>query len=278
MTAITAIPLFINIFRFFSLVPPILNKTNTTQSMGFIIWFIINILFVVTELTLLYFYRNHLFHSGSLVGYLCDLSQVLVPIFTHLTILLETIYKRKTHNSMWTMIEQIDNICSLLTTKDMHFHKRILINLIYFILFGALAELCIIFSVYRDYQNFARGWYFRIWSLHAIRFGMLQLIFYIEWINGRLDIIAGELKRISAENRKITGIYVLKELYLELWRFKMYCNYRFNWSILMAMLYSFVGMVASMYFIIARFYFNQMDLIVGEQIICDYYIIVLVFE
>ncbi len=106
-------------------------------------------------------------------------------------------------------------------------------------------------------EPFLRSWYLRLWSLYMIRFGLMQFIFYLNWIGCYMRVIRMGL--INAQNGEVKLLNELQSLHSDIWLISARLNKRFSWSILAIMINLFITIIISFYWIVARLYFNKFD-------------------
>lgn len=257
---------FIGFFQFFSLMPPVFGGQDQKSTwfnrtiIQFYLWAFVHFLFILIECSLIYSYFGVTFHTSSSIGALLDMLQVFAPIFNHFVMLLECVCKPKENHQMWQLMSEIDSISSALNIQGYRFVSAIIRNGIVTLLFGIISEFAVVMAIYRDFEAFARSWYFRIWSLNVVRIGLLELILNLEWIANQLDVISVELSEIVARRKKTIDLCLLKELHAKVWLFAVYFNDRFNWSIFMLLINLFVCITVGLYWVITRVYFNRWDL------------------
>lgn len=253
---------FIQLFQLFSLLPP--NKLQTTpfnfKYFCFIFWSIINIGIALLELTLIYVYKHETFHQTSVIGEILDIIQVFAPIFTHLIMIAETLTKVKLTNEMWQLMSEIEVEFSVLCIKNFTFMKRFILKFILCIILGVTSEIAVIASIYQDFEAFTRSWYFRIWSINIVRFGIMEIILYTEWIGTQMDSIAFGLETVAAKKKASVELYLIKNVHSKLWLFSDKYNRRFRWSILMMMINFSICITIGLYWVITRISFSVYDL------------------
>lgn len=271
---------FIGFFQFFSLLPPIFKSSQKPKwcnraNLQFYAWSGINFLLILTECFLIYSYFGITFHASSSIGALLDMLQVFAPICNHFVMLLECVCKSQENHQMWQLMLEIDTISSALNVQGYRFVSSFVRNGLVTLLFGVISELAIVMAIYRDFEAFARSWYFRIWSLNVVRIGLLELILYLEWIANQLEVISFQLNEIVHGRKKSIELCLLKELHGKIWLYARHFNERFNWSILMLLINFFVCITVGLYWVITRVYFNRWDLMFRKSI--SYYIVVYLF-
>ncbi len=114
-------------------------------------------------------------------------------------------------------------------------------------------------------EAFLRSWYLRLWSLYMIRFGLMQFIFYVNWIGCYMNVI--RIGLINAQNGEVKFINELQSLHSDIWLFSERLNKRFSWSILAIMINLFITIIISFYWIVARLYFHVYDRLFASSFI-----------
>lgn len=261
------ISVFIWIFQFCSFLSPI-SKTNFwLKNVSFALWSLAHLGFAILELTFIYIYHNDTFHDGSEIGKILDIVQVILPISAHMIFLLETIFNWNIQFEMWELIKTVEKRTELIRVKKDSFLKTFLIEVSTLAFVGMVTEAVILASIITD-ESFARSWYLRLWSLYMIRFAMMQLIFYVEWIRCHINVIRKGLVNATNDECNVKLLHELKILYSDLWLFSLRFNKRFAWSILALMIHLFITIVICLYWIVARLYFNVLDVLLASIFIC----------
>lgn len=259
--------LFIWIFQFSSFLSPIASSRFLLKNVSFVLWSLVHFGFAVIELSIIYIYQNDTFHSGSIIGTILDVIQVILPISAHIIFIWETIFNWSAQFSMWAIIKAVEERTRLLGVKKGNFLKTFLIEIFTVAFVGMITEATIVASIITD-ESFARSWYVRLWSLYMIRFGIMQLIFYMEWIRCHMNVINNILTNSNGDESKVKILSDMKMMYLDIWSFSVHFNKRFSWSILALMIHLFITILISLYWIVARLYFGELDAIFASTIIC----------
>lgn len=245
--------LFRKSLRLLSLSPP----TSTQSScLFFILLGFVNIGLVFIELGAIYIYHNGVFHSTSSINEFIDIVQVILPIFSHLAILIESLANRGLHQSLQHLMNEIPN-----STNSVH--PSMMLKAIVILVLGISTELAVIASIYKTFFSFARSWYFRVWSLNVMRFQVIQLIGYVEWQSHHWEGVAKELEG-SREINEIRHLCALQKRCLDLWKFNRDFNRMFSWSIFILVTNYFVCGTIGLYWVVLRFYFACWDLLFGK--------------
>lgn len=261
------IPVFIWIFHFSSFLSPISKNRFLLKNISFILWSLSHFGLVVLELSLIYVHQNDTFHQGSIIGRILDIIQVILPIAAHTVFIFETIFNWNIQFEMWECIRNVEKRIKLIGIKKRNFLKTYLIEISTFAFVGMVTEAVIIASIIND-ESFARSWYLRLWSLYMIRFAIMQLIFYVEWIGCHVNVIREGLHSTTNDKCEVNMLNELKSLYSDIWLFSIRFNKRFSWSILMLMIHLFITIIISFYWIVARLYFHVYGALLASVFIC----------
>lgn len=261
------IPIFIWIFQFCSLLSPINKNGLLLKNISFALWSLAHFGFAILELTLIYVHQNDTFHSGSNIGRILDIVQVILPITAHIVLIIETTFNWNTQFEMWECIKTVEERTKLIGIKKRSFLKSYLIEISTLAFVGMVTEAVILASIISD-DSFARSWYLRLWSLYMIRFGMMQLIFYVEWIGCHINVIKEGLHNAKNDECEVNLLHELKRLYADIWLFSVRFNKRFSWSILALMIHLFITIIISFYWIVARLYFHEYGALLASSFIC----------
>lgn len=258
---------FIWLFQFCSFLIPISENKFPLKNISFYAWSLAHLGITMLELIMIYVYQNETFHQGSTIGKILDIVQVILPITTHLVLIVETILNWKIQLEMWQCIQSIKKRTKLIGIKTKSFLKTYLIEISTLAFVGMVTEAVIIASIIDD-DSFVRSWYLRLWSLYMIRFGLMQLIFYVEWIAHYMKVIRMGLHHNSQNDKSDANLLnELKNLHLDIWLFSERFNQRFCWSILMLMIHLFITIIISFYWIVARLYFQRYEAILASSFI-----------
>lgn len=259
---------FIWCFQFCSFLVPISDHGFTLKNVMYWLWSCMHFGLIVLELAIVYLFRNRLFHSGSTIGKIVDVFQVTLPITAHLVLILETMFNWNHQFEMWQTMKSIEKRTEQIGLKRKNFLKAYLIEISTLALVGMVTEAIIITSIVED-ENFARSWYVRVYSLYMIRFGLMQLIFYFEWMGCYINVITMALLNVEANGQsKVKLLNELKTLYSDIWLFSVTLNKRFSWSILVLMVHLFITIICAFYYVVTRFYFHEYSLLGTSSIIC----------
>lgn len=260
------IPVFIWIFQFCSFLSPI-SKNGLLKNASFVIWSLAHFGFAIVELTLIYVHQNDTFHNTSKIGRILDIVQVISPITAHIVFILETTFNWNTQFEMWECIKTVEKRTKLIGIKKRSFLKSFLIEISTMAFIGMVTEAVILASIIND-DSFARSWYLRLWSLYMIRFAMMQLIFYVEWIGCHINVIREGLHNAMNDKFEVNLLYELKNLHSDIWWFSDRFNKRFSWSILVLMIHLFITIIISFYWVVARLYFHVYSALLASSFIC----------
>lgn len=260
--------IFIWIFQFCSFLIPI-SETNKfpLKNITFILWFFTHFGFALLELTLIYVHKNETFHNGSTIGWILDVVQVILPITAHIVLHMETIFNWNRQIEMWQCIKSVEKRAKLIGIKTKTFLKTYLIEISILAFVGMVTEAVIIASIADD-DTFVRSWYLRLWSLYMIRFGLMQLIFYVEWMGCYTNVIRMALQNVGNSKSEVKLLNELKSLYSSVWLFSVQFNKRFSWSILVLMIHLFITIIISFYWVVARLYFRVYSALLASSFIC----------
>lgn len=263
------IPVFIWIFQFCSFLTPISSDKFLLKNISFVLWFLTHFGIALLELTLIYVHQNETFHSGSTIGTILDIIQVILPITAHIVLIVETIFNWNVQVKMWECIKSIEKRTRLIGgIEKTSFLKTYLIEISTLAFVGMVTEAVIIASIISD-DSFVRSWYLRLWSLYMLRFGIMQLIFYVEWIKCQIVTIRKGVHNASTKDvGEVKLLYELKNLYADVWLFSVRFNKRFSWSILVLMIHLFITIIISFYWIVARLYFHVYTALLASSFIC----------
>lgn len=261
------IPVFIWIFQFCSILTPISNNKFLLKNISFVLWFVAHFGLALLELSLIYAHQNETFHSGSNIGRILDIVQVILPIATHLVLIVETIFNWNTQLEMWQCIQSVEKRTKLIGIEINSFMKTYLIEISTLAFVGMVTE-AIVIALITDDESFVRSWYYRLWSLYMIRFGIMQLIFYLEWIKCQIIVIREGLHTAKNGIDKLKLLYELKNLYSDIWLFSVRFNKRFSWSILALTVHLFITIIITFYWIVARLYFHVYSALLASSFIC----------
>lgn len=117
-------------------------------------------------------------------------------------------------------------------------------------------------------ESFARSWYLRLWSLYMLRFGIMQLIFYVDWMGYHMNLIRKGLLTVKNDKSEVLLLSEFKKNYSDIWLFSIRFNNRFSWSILALMIHLFITIVICFYWIVARLYFHVYSALLASSFIC----------
>lgn len=261
------INVFIRIFQFCSFLIPIGGDAFRLKNISFIVWSMVHFGVTLLELIMIYVYQDETFHHGSSIGRILDIIQVVLPISAHIVLVLETIFNWDTQCKMWQCIQSAEKRTKLIGIKTKSFLKTYLIEISTLAFVGMVTEAVIIASIIDD-ESFVRSWYLRLWSLYMIRFGLMQLIFYVEWMAHYMKVIEMGLQHNSQDDKyDLKMMRELKSLYLDIWMFSERFNKRFCWSILMLTIHLFITIIITFYWIVARLYFHVYSALLASSFI-----------
>lgn len=137
------ISIFIWIFQFCSFLSPISKTRFFLKNISFVLWFFIHLWFAVLELTLIYVHQNETFHSGSNIGKILDIVQVILPISVHIIFILETI-NWNIQCEMWEVIKTVEKRTNLIGIKKDSFLRTYLIEISTLAFVGMVTEAVIL--------------------------------------------------------------------------------------------------------------------------------------
>lgn len=260
------ISVFIWIFQFCSFLTPISQNGNLLKNISFVFWFYAQLSLGILELTLIYIHQNETFHNGSNIGRILDIVQVILPISAHMLLIIETIFNWNIQFEMWECIKSVEKRTKLIGVDKRNFLKTYLIEISVLTFVGMVTEVVIVVLISDD-GSFVRSWYFRLWSLYMLRFGLMQLIFYVNWIGCQLDVISEGVLNIEHDKCDVK-LKELKSLYSDIWLFSVQLNKRFSWTILVLMIHLFITIIISFYWIVARLYFHVYSALLASSLIC----------
>lgn len=101
-----------------------------------------------------------------------------------------------------------------------------------------------------------------------LRFGVMQLIFYVDWMGCHMNVIRKGLIKVKNDKSEVQLLSELKKLYSNIWFFSLRFNNRFSWSILALMIHLFITIIISFYWIVARLYFQMYSALLASSFIC----------
>lgn len=250
--------IFIWIFQFCSFLSPISEKRFPLKNISFILWSFAHIGLAILELIFIYIHLSDTFHKGSMIGRILDITQVVVPIFAHIIFICETLFNWNIQLEMWKGIKTIEKQSKLIGIERFSFMKTFLIEISTLAFVGMVSESVILASIISD-DGFARTWYLRLWSLYMIRFGMMQLIFYVDWMQCHMNVIMTGIRNTRDDESNEKLLSELKLLYSDIWLLSVRFNKRFAWSILALMIHLFITIVVCFYWVVARLYFHKLS-------------------
>lgn len=256
------------IFQFCSFLTPIKLSKFRLQMFGSFLWCFVHFIAANLQLVTIYIRHNDTFHEGSTIGKILDIIQVVGPIFAHIVMLIETNLNRTVQLKMWNVIFNVENQAKSVAMENYSFLKVFIIETLIIMFMGNVTEAYIL-STITENERFARSWYFRLWSLHMLRVGVIQIVFYTEFIRCHIKIINNELLKMNA-NAIDSCIVVAncKRMYMDIYLFSIYLNKRYSWSILALMIHFFLALIISFYWIVANLYFGVLRFFVASSIIC----------
>lgn len=261
------VSIFIWIFQFCSFLIPISENGNRLKNISFAFWSLGQFGVGILELSLIYVHQHDTFHNGSNIGKILDIIQVILPITVHILLIVETMVNWNIQCEMWECIQNVEKRTELIGIKTDNLLKTYLIEISTLAFIGMVTEAVIIASILDD-DSFSRSWFLRLWSLYMIRFGLMQLIFYVDWIKRQLSVIMEGLQRGIRHNNCDVKLNELKNLYSDIWLFSVLFNRRFSWSILLLMIHLFITIIISFYWIVARLYFHVYSALLASSFIC----------
>lgn len=256
------------IFQLCSFLTPIKSSEFRLQLIASLLWCFFHFVTANLQLVIIYIRHNDTFHDGSTIGKILDIIQVIGPITAHIVMLIETNLNRNMQLKMWKVIEDVENQATRLAKEEYKYFGIFIIEII-IIMFMCNVTEAFILSTITENARFARSWYFRLWSLHMLRVGVIQLVFYMEWIRFHVQIINNELSKINPdETDALIVIAKFRKLYLDIYLFSVYLNERYSWSILALMIHFFLALIISFYWIVANLYFGVLRFIFASSVIC----------
>lgn len=256
------------VFQFGSFLTPIQRSKFPLQTFGSLLWCFVHFLVANLQLVTIYIRHNDTFHVGSTIGKILDIVQVIGPILAHIAMLIETNLNRNVQMKMWTVIGSVENQARILMMGKYSFLRGFVVETLILFFICNVSEAFILTTIAEN-ERFARSWYFRLWSLHMLRIGVLQIVFYVEFIRWHIKLINNELMKLVPDERDSHNtISNLKKMYLDIYLFSIYLNQRFSWSILALMIHFFVALIISFYWIVANLYFGEYTFIVASSTIC----------
>lgn len=256
------------IFQFCSFLTPIKSSKFHLQAIGSFLWCFGHFVLANLQLVIIYIRHNDTFHDGSTIGKILDIIQVVGPISAHIVMLIETNLNRSIQMKMWNLIFNVENQATLLA-KEKYKYFGIFVIEIVIIMFMCNITEAFILSTITENARFARSWHFRLWSLHMLRIGVIQLVFYMEWIRFHVKIINNELLKINPDEAdSLIVIANMRKMYSDIYLFSVYLNERFSWSILALMVHFFLALIISFYWIVANLYFGVLRFIFASSVIC----------
>lgn len=256
------------IFQFSGFLTPINSSKFPLQTIASFLWCFVHFVAANLQLVTIYIRQNDTFHDGSTIGKILDIIQVIGPIFAHIVMLIETNLNRNLQMKMWEVISNVENQATILASEKFSYLRAFVIEMLIVLFVSNVTEAYILTTITEN-ERFARSWYFRLWSLHMLRIGIIQIVFYMEFIRCHVKIINNELLKMATnEDDSYITIVNLKRMYMDIYLFSIYLNKRFSWSILALMIHFFLALIISIYWIVANLYFGVLRFIVASSIIC----------
>lgn len=258
------------IFQCCSFLTPIKSSKFPLQLFGSFLLCFFNFVAANLQLVIIYIRHNDTFHDGSTIGKILDIIQVIGPISAHIVMLIETNLNRNAQISMWKVIFSIEKKAKFSAEEKHSFLKLFIIEAIIIVFMCNVTEAYIL-STITENERFARSWYFRLFSLHMLRIGVIQIVFYMEFIRCHIKMINNELRKMIPDGDEIDScktITNLKQMYMDIYLLSIYLNKRFSWSILALMIHFFLALIISFYWIVANLYFGVLRFFVASSIIC----------
>lgn len=253
------IAIFIWIFQFCSFLSPISETRFWLKNISFALWSMVHMGLAAAEFIFIYIHIEDMFyHHRSIIAKILDITQVFLPVLAHIILICETLFNWHIQSKMWSTINAVERRTSLIGVKKFSFMKPFLIKILTLSFVGIVTEAVIVASILKD-EVFARSWYLRLWSLYMIRFGMIQFIFYVEWIRCHMNLIRTMLLNVKDDDTAMEMLYELKRMYSDIWLFCVRFNKRFAWSILALMIHLFITIVICFYWVVARLYYHLLS-------------------
>lgn len=256
------------IFQFGSFLTPTKLSKFPLENIGSLMWCFLHFIAANLQLVVIYIRHNDTFHDGSTIGKFLDIIQVVGPIFAHITLLIETNLNRSLTIKMWQVMSDIEKQATLLTKRKPPFLRRYLIEILLVFFMSNMTEAFILTTI-QENPRFARSWFFRLWSLHMLRIGIIHIVFYMEFIRCHVKVINTELVKLAdEETNPCDAVRHFQKMYQDIYLLSIYLNERFSWSILALMIHFFMALIISFYWIVANLYFGVLRFIVASSTIC----------
>lgn len=283
---------FLQFFQAFSLFVPYSIAPKHCRTFHYIIS--INLIVPIIETTIFLHFKT--IHSNNIIEYICDLFQMLSPIFAHFMMTLEAISNRTAEIKMLKIIQYIENrnlskFNKIIFTKcrvcreylnvenfrnESVFHQKFVVKFIVGIAIGIITETYLTSYIYYAAPKWSEGIYCRWWSLNVTRFSMFHWIMYVDWMTEQFTNIDINLEKLSQLTRiekccQLKRIVIDAQLneqrrqYCRILLLMKLCNLRFRFSILWLICDIFLNLTINFYWILCRMHVNYYHEIISKR-------------
>ena len=185
-----------------------------------------------------------------MIGKINDIIVFSLVALAHLSVIIESFYKRRYFSQFWDLHEKIKN-----KTIDLKFINNYMMKLAIFVIFKFLVELSIIWSIYGEDVQWTYYWAANIFSLTTTRMKNVHHTFFIDLIYFYMEDLNLKMKNfknssISSQDFKLK-IVKLKNEFKILIKMLMIVNEIFAWSQAVNIGQQFIEIVSGFYWIYA---------------------------
>lgn len=198
-----------------------------------------------------------------------DYVQMLLPLVSHMILIIDSWYQRRWQAKLWVTINEIDRIVKqediqMVKTLNPEFVLSYSFTFVFLMLVGAIPEVFLIVFVYDSAREWSRMFLIRLLSFILTRIMVMHFILYVDYLRSRLKFIARAMKIIAfqikypANDRIVYNkLLVLRKLYTLMWDANFSLQHRFGWSVTISVFGNFIHTIINLYWVYIRLHLRR---------------------
>lgn len=236
-----------------------------------IFWGIIHIgILIGISIVVIVNYKS-VFYMNDAVGAITDILQFAVPVFSHFTIIIQSILKRSVAVNIWRKFKEIENFLSTFN-PSIHQQKRRAIKT-YFIKILIAQSTCLFLEIFiissiKNNLEWRNHWYASLFTFAATRSEHFFFTLTVDRMRHIIHLINMELENIRSSHKfkhlivvkgdsRHKRLVTLKKCYNILWEISSLVEECFGWSQFLNITSNFLCLTVNLYWNFVAIYFQS---------------------
>lgn len=254
------------------------NSSSPSSTVWLNIGRALHLLSLITILIICTIYERNVFAQGSPVSKFVDIIQLVLPLSTHIIVILEGFLKRQKDREIRELMDKVESELQRqrvnLVKFDKTLKRRYYTSMIIVQSISLIMEITIIATI-TESPDWMRNWFARVISFVLTRMAIFHYNLTVEYLSSRLKVLIKELMELqeycngnqlntSHDSYLCKRIEMIKRTHLNLWRISDIHNDRHSIFILVAITSFFLCLTIDFYWMYANLYYGDNIFIARE--------------